>query len=150
MVNLLVYFMNSTIKKNIPEKIAIGTNSKAVEIRFDILIDILYLYIKYYFLQAQSIIQLSNCRTASITSNYYLSMILMQGIRIAYIPFFMNEDVPDQRVGAFSQSGLAEKMKLIDVAVSQDNNKTYLTLGLRNGLRDIIIGPKREMPAFEL
>jgi len=42
--------MNSAIKKNIPEKIAIGTNSKAVEIRLDILINVLYLYIKYYFL----------------------------------------------------------------------------------------------------
>lgn len=54
MVNRLVYLMNSAIKKNIPEKIAIGTNSKAVEIRFDILINILYLYIKYYFVQARS------------------------------------------------------------------------------------------------
>ncbi len=47
MVNLLVYLMNSAIKKNIAEKMAIGTNSKAVEIRLDILINILYLYIKY-------------------------------------------------------------------------------------------------------
>jgi len=53
MVNLLVYLMNSAIKKNIAEKIAIGTNSK-VEIRPDILINILYLYIKYYFVQARS------------------------------------------------------------------------------------------------
>jgi hypothetical protein len=46
--------MVNPIKKNIAEKIAIGTNSKAVEIRLNILINILYLYIKYYFIQAWS------------------------------------------------------------------------------------------------
>ena len=56
MVNLLVNLMNSAIKKNIPEKIAIGTNSKAVKIRLDILINVLYLYIKYHFLYRKKIV----------------------------------------------------------------------------------------------
>jgi hypothetical protein len=81
---------------------------------------------------------------------YYLNRMVRQGVRIAYIPFFTNEDVLDERVGAFSQRGLAEKMKRIGVAVSEINNETSLPLGLRNGFRDMMIGPKREMPTFEL
>lgn len=81
---------------------------------------------------------------------YYLSRMLRQGVKIAYIPFFTNEDVLDERVGAFSQRGLAETMKRVGVAVSEINNETSLPLGLRNGFRDMMIGPVREMPAFEL
>jgi hypothetical protein len=81
---------------------------------------------------------------------YYLNRMVRQGVKIAYIPFFTNEDVLDERVGAFSQRGLAEKMKRVDVAVSEIRNEKSLPLGLRNGLRDMIIGPKREMPTFEL
>ncbi len=81
---------------------------------------------------------------------YYLSRMLRQGVKIAYIPFFTNEDVLDERVGAFSQRGLAETMKRVGVAVSEINNETSLPLGLRNGFRDMMIGPVREMTAFEL
>jgi hypothetical protein len=81
---------------------------------------------------------------------YYLSRMLRQGVKIAYIPFFTNEDVLDERVGAFSQRGLAETMKRVGVAVSEINNETSLPLGLRNGFRDMMISPIREMPAFEL
>ena len=81
---------------------------------------------------------------------YYLSRMLRQGVKIAYIPFFTNEDVLDERVGAFSQRGLAETMKRVGVAVSEINNETSLPLGLRNGFRDMMVGPVREMPAFEL
>jgi len=81
---------------------------------------------------------------------YYLNRMIRQGVRIAYIPFFTNEDVLDERVGAFSQRGLAKKMKRIGVAVSEIRNETSLPLGLRNGFRDMMIGPKREMPTFEL
>lgn len=41
-------------------------------------------------------------------------------------------------------------MKRLGVAVSKINNETSLPLGLRNGLRDMMIGPVREMPIFEL
>jgi hypothetical protein len=81
---------------------------------------------------------------------YYLSRMLRQGVKIAYIPFFTNEDVLDERVGAFSQRGLAETMKRVGVVVSEINNETSLPLGLRNGFRDMMVGPVREMPAFEL
>ncbi len=41
-------------------------------------------------------------------------------------------------------------MKRVDVAVSEIRNEKSLPLGLRNGFRDMVIGPKREMPTFEL
>jgi hypothetical protein len=81
---------------------------------------------------------------------YYLNRMLRQGVMIAYITFFTNEDVLDERVDAFSQRGVAEKMKRVDVAVSEINDETSLPLGLRNGFRDMMIGPVREMPIFEL
>jgi len=41
-------------------------------------------------------------------------------------------------------------MKRLGVAVSKINNETSLLLGLRDGFRDMMIGPVREMPTFEL
>lgn len=81
---------------------------------------------------------------------YYLDRMISQGVRIAYIPFFTNEDVLDERVGAFSQRGFAEKMKRIGVAVSEIKDETSLPLGLRNGFMGMMIGPKTEIPTFEI
>jgi len=80
---------------------------------------------------------------------YYLNRMIRKGVRIAYIPFFTNEDVLDERVGAFSQRGVAQKLKRIGMAVSEIRNETSLPSGL-NGFRDMMIGPEREMPTFEL
>ena len=53
-------------------------------------------------------------------------------------------------MGAFCQRGLAGKIKLIGVAVSEINNEISLLLSLRNGFMDMMFGPVREMPTFEL
>lgn len=80
---------------------------------------------------------------------YYLQRMIRQGVKAAYIPFFTREDLLDERIGAFSARGFAEKMKQIGVSVAQIDSEPSLPAGLRKGFRNMMVGPKREMPVFE-
>lgn len=80
---------------------------------------------------------------------YYLERMMRQGVKVVYIPFFTKEGHLDERVGAFSPRGLAEKIRQIGVNVTEINNEASLPLGLRNGLIDMMMGPSKKMPVFE-
>lgn len=81
---------------------------------------------------------------------YYLNRMVRQGVKAVYLPFFTKEGLLDERIGAFSPMGFAQKMKSNGVALSIIESESSLPLNLRNGFREMIIGPKKDMPMFEL
>ncbi len=81
---------------------------------------------------------------------YYLNRILRQGVKATYIPFFTNDKLGDERVGGFSARSLANKMRQLGVAVNEIDSESSLSMGLRNNFREMMIGPKKAMPMFEV
>jgi hypothetical protein len=81
---------------------------------------------------------------------YYLNRMLRQGVKATYIPFFTNDKLGDERVGGFSPRSLANKMRQLGVAVSEIDSESSLPYGLRNNFREMMIGPKKGMPMFEI
>ncbi|MCL7415197.1 MAG: hypothetical protein M8349_03940 [ANME-2 cluster archaeon] len=81
---------------------------------------------------------------------YYLNRMIREGVKATYIPFFTNNELLDERVGAFSPRGFANKMRQIGVSVSEIDSESTLPMGLRNNFRDMMIGPKKAMPIFEI
>ena len=81
---------------------------------------------------------------------YYLNRMLRQGVKATYIPFFTNDKLGDERVGGFSSRSLANKMRQLGVAVSEIDSESSLPMGLMNNFREMMIGPKKNMPMFEI
>ncbi len=81
---------------------------------------------------------------------YYLNRMLRQGVKATYIPFFTNDKLGDERVGGFSPRSLANKMRQLGVAVSEIDSESSLPIGLMNNFREMMIGPQKNMPMFEI